>query len=149
MISYEPLYRTLEKLQMPMSELSAKIGFAPTSLGSSISHKENLTSLTIDKICGVLGCEIKDVVENVLDGTVIEHKMTIIRRERANEKLVFADWSRISADIAKAGYSDHSLSLALNKAGNFIAKKRKLKHITVTCLKEIADAIHTNYQDYI
>ena len=149
MISYEPLYRTLERKQMPMIELSKKIGFAATTLSTCLSHKENLTSTTIQKICEVLECGIEDVIENVPDGTVIEHRTTIIRRERAGENMVKVNWEKLEEDISKAGMSLTGVSKAMNKAQNFLVRKKKLKHIALTTIQEIAKVIGTDYKDYV
>jgi len=149
MISYEPLYRTLEKKQMPMNVLSVAIGFAATSLGSCISRKENLTSTTIQKICEVLECGIEDVIENVPDGTVIEHKTTVIRRERGGENMVKVNWEKLEEDISKAGMSLTGVSKAMDKAQNFLVRKKKLKHIALTTVQEIAKVIGTDCKDYI
>ena len=99
MNNYEPLFKTLQERDMSLRTLSAAIGFNPNSLGARVSHKENLSSEALGRICQVLKCRPEDVFEVVPEGTVIEHKKTCIQSKRVWENTVTVDWEKLEAFI--------------------------------------------------
>lgn len=63
MISYEPLWKTLENKKHTTYWLM-KQGIDRKTM-YNLQHGKNTTLLTIEKICGILECRIEDVVEFV------------------------------------------------------------------------------------
>jgi len=134
---------------MSLRTLSSAIGFNPNSLGARVSHKENLSSEALGRICQVLKCGPVDVFEVVPEGTVIEHKKTCIQSKRVWENVVKVDWEKLEAFIKENGYNNGSLSKALGKNINFIAIKKKAKRNTIDFLKLITDFFNADYQDFV
>ena len=149
MNNYEPLYRTLQKRNMSMRTLSIEIGFFPTSLCASVNRKENLTTLTISKICKVLDCKPEDIVQIVPDGTVIEHKRTCCQAKREREGIVSVNWEKLESLIESKGYNNSTLSEAVGKNRNFIAVKKKKKHNSIEFLNLITSYLGADYKDYV
>lgn len=62
MISFAPLWETLEKKQMGKIELREKIGVSKATF-AKLGKNESITLETVEKICTALDCGIEDVVE--------------------------------------------------------------------------------------
>lgn len=62
MISYDPLWETLRKLDINMTDMRKKTGIATATM-AKLRKNESLTLAMIDKICCGLMCNIEDVVE--------------------------------------------------------------------------------------
>lgn len=150
MISYEPLYELLRSRNMTVQEVSLAIGFSKDSLSSCISRNESLSTPALDKICTFLNCGLENVFEFVPDGTIIEHKITrnMKNRKRSFES-VAVDWPKLEEAISDAGYYNHTLSLALNKPMNYIARKKQNEKISKDSLKLITDFLGLKADDYI
>lgn len=150
MISYEPLYELLRSRNMTIQEVSLAIGFAKDSLSSRMSRRESISMPSLDRICRYLDCGIEDIFEFVPDGTVVEHKVTrnMKNRKRSFES-VTVDWPKLEEAINDAGYYNHSLSQALNKPMNYIARKKQNKKISKDSLKLITDFLGLKADDYI
>ena len=65
MISYEPLFRTMEKKGISSYRLM-KMGF-PRSNYYDMKHGENISTHTIDQLCRLLKCSVSDIMEYVDD----------------------------------------------------------------------------------
>ena len=65
MISYEPLFRTMEKKGISSYRLM-KMGF-PRSNYYAMKHGENISTHTIDQLCRLLKCSVSDIMEYVDD----------------------------------------------------------------------------------
>ena len=65
MISYEPLFRTMEKKGISSYRLM-KMGF-PRSNYYAMKHGENISTHTIDQLCRLLKCSVPDIVEYIDD----------------------------------------------------------------------------------
>ncbi len=61
MISYDPLFLTLKKKDISTYYLIQN-GIDKKTI-HRIKHNENITLLTVEKICTILECEIQDVVK--------------------------------------------------------------------------------------
>lgn len=61
MISYNPLWKTLEKRGISTYWL-LKQGIDRKTL-HNLKHNKNTTLLTIEKLCNILDCDMVDVVE--------------------------------------------------------------------------------------
>lgn len=62
MISYEPLWETMRQQRMTTYALIHKHGI-PSSTVDSLKHNRNITMLTLEKLCNILGCSADGVVE--------------------------------------------------------------------------------------
>ena len=62
MISYDPLWKTLEDCGVGKMELREKIGISKATF-AKFAKGESVTLETIEKICTALDCDISSVVE--------------------------------------------------------------------------------------
>lgn len=148
MINYEPLYENLLSRRMTMKDLSIAIGLAPTTLATMMSKGENISTSTLDKICTYLKCGIDDVVAA---GAVEKKKRTkIIPESRATAQgYISVNWQVIDKAISEKGVSPRSISLAIGKPSNFIAKKHSALHLSKDNLKLLANYLGLNLEDCI
>lgn len=65
MISYEPLFRTMEKRGISSYRLM-KMGF-PRSNYYAMKHGENISTHTVDQLCRLLKCSVCDILEYIDD----------------------------------------------------------------------------------
>lgn len=63
MISYEPLFRTMEKKGITSYKLG-KMGF-PMTTYHSIKRGKHISTQTIDTLCELLDCEVEDILRHV------------------------------------------------------------------------------------
>lgn len=61
MITYEPFYKTLEKMEVTEYNLIFKNGISPGTL-QRMRHGGNITLKTLDTLCFVLDCDISDII---------------------------------------------------------------------------------------
>lgn len=61
MISYEPLWTTMEKNNITTYKL-IQAGIDKRTI-HNLKHNENITMLTAEKLCRIIGCKIEDIVE--------------------------------------------------------------------------------------
>lgn len=66
MISYEPLFETMKKMNITSYRLF-KLGF-PQSNYYAIKRGENISTHTINELCRILQCDVGDVMKYI-DGT--------------------------------------------------------------------------------
>lgn len=62
MISYEPLFKTMERKGISSYRLG-KMGF-PMTTYHSIKHGKHISTQTIDQLCKLLDCDVKDILEH-------------------------------------------------------------------------------------
>lgn len=60
MVSYEPLWKTMEKKNITTYKL-IQCGIDKRTI-HNLKHNENITMLTAEKLCQIIGCEIQDIV---------------------------------------------------------------------------------------
>lgn len=65
MISYEPLFKTMEQKNISSYEL-AKRGF-PRSTYYAIKHGKSITTNTVNQLCSILHCSVSDIMEYIED----------------------------------------------------------------------------------
>lgn len=65
MISYTPLFRTMEKKGITSYKLM-KLGF-PRSTYYAMKHGENISTHTINQLCKILNCSVSDILEYIDD----------------------------------------------------------------------------------
>ena len=63
MISYEPLWTTMEAHDITTYKL-IQSGIDKRTI-HNLKHNENITMLTAEKLCQIIGCEIQDIVKFV------------------------------------------------------------------------------------
>ncbi|MBR6664667.1 MAG: helix-turn-helix domain-containing protein [Lachnospiraceae bacterium] len=61
MISYEPLWKTMEKKEISQYFL-LKSGIDNKTL-DSLKKNKNITLLTVERLCNILDCQPNDIVE--------------------------------------------------------------------------------------
>lgn len=61
MISYEPLWNTMERKGVTTYKL-IQAGIDKRTI-HNLKHNENITMLTAEKLCKIIGCEIQDIVK--------------------------------------------------------------------------------------
>ena len=65
MISYEPLFRTMKARGITAYRLG-KLGF-PMTTYYAIKHGRHISTQTVDALCELLDCEVKDILEHKKD----------------------------------------------------------------------------------
>ena len=63
MISYEPLFRTMEKRGISSYRLE-KMGFSRATY-YAIKSSQSVSTNTIDRLCTLLHCRVEDVMEHI------------------------------------------------------------------------------------
>lgn len=66
MISYKPLFNTLDKNRMSLTEFRKKTGISTATL-AKFRKNESMTLMMLDKICTAINCNVEDIVE-ITDG---------------------------------------------------------------------------------
>lgn len=66
MISYRPLWETMEKKKMTTYTLIYKLGFSPQTI-HNLKHNKSITIYTLEKLCAVLECTPNEILE-FIDG---------------------------------------------------------------------------------
>ncbi len=83
MVSYQPLWDTLSRLDVSKTSLAKASGITPSTL-ARISRGENVSLATIEKICEVLSIQIEEVVrrddQGPLSGTFRPNKNEPVHR---------------------------------------------------------------------
>ena len=148
MISYEPLYRLLLERKMSMKELSLKLGFNERTMASIAARHQHIPTDTLSKLCKVLSCGPSDIIEFVEEEP--EHKRVNIRKDwqYSSEEYVTVNWEKLLKDIRESGYSENRFSLALGKAGSYLALRKNRKYTKKTVLKEITGLLGKPAEDY-
>ena len=62
MISYDPLWETLNRLNMSTYDLIYKHGIAANTI-HRMKHGEVITTKTLDDLCFILSCSVSDILE--------------------------------------------------------------------------------------
>lgn len=66
MISYEPFYNTMKEKGMTTYKLINQYGVS-RSLLDRLKHNKPLSTVTINDLCKILSCEIKDIAVYIPD----------------------------------------------------------------------------------
>ena len=61
MISYDPLWRTLDEKNMTTYDLIYKNGFSSNTI-HRMKHGKAITTTTLNELCFILKCEIADLI---------------------------------------------------------------------------------------
>ena len=65
MISYKPLFRTMEERGITSYRLM-KLGF-PRSTYYAMKRGDNISSHTVNQLCKILNCSVSDIMEYIAD----------------------------------------------------------------------------------
>lgn len=66
MISYEPLWKTMERKGISTYSLINKYGINPRTI-HNLKHNKSITLFTMEKLCGILECQAEGIVEFIKD----------------------------------------------------------------------------------
>ena len=66
MISYEPLWKTMEQKNITTYALINKHGINPRTI-NNLKHNRSITMFTMEKLCLILGCQADGIVRFVPD----------------------------------------------------------------------------------
>lgn len=61
MISYAPLWKTMEKNKETTYTLINKYGINPRTI-NNLKHNKSITMYTLERLCQILRCQAEDVV---------------------------------------------------------------------------------------
>ena len=67
-VSYKPLFETLEKKDVSTYKLTNEFGVS-RSLIDRLKHNKPITTVTINDLCGFLNCTVGEILEYVPDNT--------------------------------------------------------------------------------
>lgn len=66
MISYAPLWKTMEKKKETTYTLITKYGINPRTI-NNLKHNKSITLYTLERLCQILHCQAEDIVLFVPD----------------------------------------------------------------------------------
>ena len=66
MISYEPLWKTMEEKGISTYALINKHGINPRTI-NNLKHNKSVTLFTVEKLCTILGCQAEGIVRFVAE----------------------------------------------------------------------------------
>lgn len=67
LITYEPLWKTLQQQNVSQYSLINDYGFSTGTL-DSLRQNKNITMKTLNNICNVLNCNVEAVIKHIPDG---------------------------------------------------------------------------------
>ena len=67
MISYAPLWRTMEKQGITTYALINRYNINPRTV-HNLKHNKSITLFTLERLCQILNCQAESVVEFIQDG---------------------------------------------------------------------------------
>jgi len=66
MISYAPLWKTMERKQITTYALINKYGINPRTI-HNLKHSKSITLYTLEKLCSILDCQAESIVQFLPD----------------------------------------------------------------------------------
>lgn len=66
LISYEPLWKTMEKKGITTYTLINKYGINPRTI-HNLKHNKSITLFTMEKLCHILDCQSESIVTFISD----------------------------------------------------------------------------------
>lgn len=66
MVSYKPLWETMEKQGITTYTLIEKHGLNPRTI-NNLRHNKGITIYTLERLCIILNCKPKDILEFIPD----------------------------------------------------------------------------------
>lgn len=138
MISYKPLVETMLRKSMTVAGLAEKMGVSRNTVLREFNEKnELLRTDTLERVCKILECEVKDVIEWKEDKGI-------------GIGLVSVNWEMMRKIIKDKGYSFRQLSLELGTGPTTISKASRIsKGMNVFFLTKICQFLDTNIYEVI
>lgn len=62
MITFEPLWNTLQKKQITQYRLITEYKISRGQI-NRLKHNQNVSMKIVDKLCGILDCTVEDIIE--------------------------------------------------------------------------------------
>lgn len=62
MLSYNPLWKSMEERDVSTYTLINKYGINPRTI-NNLKHNKSITMYTLEKLCEILHCEPNDIIE--------------------------------------------------------------------------------------
>ena len=69
MISYEPLWKTMENKGITTYTLINKHGINPRTI-HNLKHNKSITMFTLEKLCSILDCQADEIVRFLPDHNI-------------------------------------------------------------------------------
>lgn len=66
MISYAPLWNTINRRNMSTYDLIYKLGLSANTI-HRIKHGEAITTKTLNELCSILDCNVEDIIVYIED----------------------------------------------------------------------------------
>lgn len=66
MIKYDKLFQTMKEKGITQYDLYTKYN-VPKSLLDRLRKNKNIETVTINKLCNILKCDVKDIMEHIQD----------------------------------------------------------------------------------
>lgn len=66
MIKYDKLFQTMKEKGITQYDLYTKYN-VPKSLLDRLRNNKNIETVTINRLCNILQCNVEDIMEHVLD----------------------------------------------------------------------------------
>ena len=66
MISFEPLWQTMENKHITTYKLIKEYGINPNTI-TILKHNRNISTYTLERLCNILDCTPNDVIKIVKD----------------------------------------------------------------------------------
>ena len=66
MVSYKPLWETMEKQGITTYTLIEKYGLNPRTI-TNLKHNRGITVYTLERICNILNCKPNNILEFISD----------------------------------------------------------------------------------
>lgn len=135
MISYEPLFKTMEKAKVDLSFIQEKLN--SFGLRQTINCRKYISTETLDKLCNLLRCEVSDVI-CYKDGP----QDIIARPKKSYIKL---DWTKIREIAKEHGDSLPTLSVKLHKERTYLNTMARPSKIGEKFANGIIEGINKTY----
>lgn len=66
MVSYKPLWETMERQGISTYTLIEKYGINPRTI-NNMKHNKGITVYTLERLCNILNCKPNDILEFISD----------------------------------------------------------------------------------
>lgn len=135
MISYAPLARTLREKGRNFNWLEDELGMERGDLKWRMNDGKYISMRTLDRICGVLGCGVSDVVE---------------RREgeqetRKVERFVSVDWRKFESDAGNL----YEASKRIGRSRSYLSMMTGRDRVGRALFGEVCSALGLAASSYI
>lgn len=71
MIHYAPLWKTMKERQVTTYTLRYKYGMSHATV-QRLQNNLSVTTYTLNKLCGILNCQLQDIAEYTPDGEILD-----------------------------------------------------------------------------